>query len=51
LKHGSVSNRILCAEVATDRKPRPGLKHDDCDFSDEDFNRRDGPKTQTGIET
>jgi len=40
-----------CAGVATDRKPRPGLKHGDGISEALGPFGRDGPKTQTGIET
>jgi len=37
--------------VATDRKPRPGLKPFSLYSTNSTSTRRDGPKTQTGIET
>jgi len=45
------SSRSGVATVATDRKPRPGLKHDLEDVLEEEWPGRDGQKTQTGIET
>jgi len=46
-----VLDQVVAAGVATDRKPRPGLKRGVPASRYVDRFGRDGPKTQTGIET
>jgi len=52
LKQEGVADAVqLLGEVATDRKPRPGLKLFEHSDTGKRVVGRDGQKTQTGIET
>jgi len=51
LKHTPLCRMYRQTAVATDRKPRPGLKLGHALSTCRNSWRRDGPKTQTGIET